>query len=638
MKTKIYVDKMKALVCWLVVMLLFSACAKDDIDTPPVMPEGDDGIYAQVTLNTRAVMPSLGDDFESGIATLRLLIIDEENKLELNKLYTPNNAGRIDNPVVKLTEGKKSIYAVANEDAVNPSLNSLSAMALGSTVDKKALEETIFTNISPTVGTGISQKGTGILMTGLIHNVPIDSGYSILNPKRVEVTVERTLAKVTVNVQRALAYKAKPTEKLTIDEITFFNYRDKEYLFADTVYPQNSTLITTGKELLTVPFSVDSMYIQAADLTPNYTKVFDLYTPSNRTLFGATAIPSCMRIVYTKGSRPAKVDTVNIVTQQQGNDMLRNKHYTLNLTISPTQDNLEVEVSVLPWNKVELDEEQGHEIWSSSVSFINADVDTTITGKTDYPAPFDGGDLLLLITSEVSGWYAVLRGGEKAQDMKIIGRVSFVKDQSRTQHIRFEIGMPTNPAGMYYSVSAYHPIYAPEPNSPIIQASFKQLGGFLPREILAKAGWPQDRLPVKGLEISRRGNVSFPDRTPSYEMKMLWATEVKNVLGTQNGCGFGKKNTQILVDMGKNYLAANACRELGPDWYLPSIDEITIWITHGALLGDEFKLFKNDATKIWASAQGVFINTAYARNSFQIADDNDKMGNSFVVRCIREVN
>lgn len=631
MKTKIYVDKMKALVCWLVVMLLFSACAKDDIDTPPVMPEGDDGIYAQVTLNTRAVMPSLGDDFESGIATLRLLIIDEENKLELNNLYTPNNAGRIDNPVVKLTEGKKSIYAVANEDAVNPSLNSLSAMVLGSTVDKKALEKTVFTNISPTVGTGISQKGMGILMTGLIHNVPIDSGYSILNPKRVEVEVERTLAKVTVNVQRALAYKTKPKEKLTIDKITFFNYRDKEYLFLGDAYPQNSTLVKKGVGLLTVPFLVDSMYIQAEDLTPNYTKVFDLYTPSNCTPSGSTALPSCIEIVYTKGSRPAKTDTINIATSLQGVDLLRNKHYTLNLTISPTQDNLEVDISVLPWKKVELEEEPGLEIFTTRAYFDDKPI-----AKDDMVSS-DGGRLKLELDTKKTGWYAVLSGGENGSDMKIIQWHNQETPTPDKQTIYFDIGMLANLAGMNYIVSVFHPIYAQEPLNPICKVGFKQRGGFLSSAILKADQWPVELLPGKGLEIAKIGNVLPSEKSASQEKVLLWATEFEDVKGTLTGYGSGKKNTKILQDMGEKYPAANACRELGPDWFLPSPTELYLFRKHEESLGNEFKYFINNSTPIWASTQGSTADNAYARNIDSLGS-TFKKNQLFVVRCIREVN
>ena len=49
----------------------------------------------------------------------------------------------------------------------------------------------------------------------------------------------------------------------------------------------------------------------------------------------------------------------------------------------------------------------------------------------------------------------------------------------------------------------------------------------------------------------------------------------------------GKTNTDYLValsDSGSPYPAAQACRALGPEWYLPSRDEAMLMYTHRALL------------------------------------------------------
>lgn len=622
MRTKI-IDKMKSLACLLLAACSFNACVEDEIK---VLPEAGDETYVQITLNPRAAMPSLADDFESGIATLRILIVDADDKLEQN-LYidSPGNAGRIDNPVVKLTDGKKYIYVVANESAAAEPLR-LSEMTVGTIGLKHTLENKIFTNMVPTTDSTIHANNRGILMGG-VDSTEVVRGYSALNPQKVQVMVERTVAKITLNVQRAKEYAAKPDEKLIIQKISVYNYRDKEYLFAKNRtpnYPTGSDLIKIQEVILNNDFSVDS--IQHADGTANYNKLFDFYTPSNKTELNGTPTPSFIEIVYKKGEREAKTDTVHIVSSK--GDMLRNNHYTLNLTISPTQDNLEVDISVLPWNEVELVEKPG---------IAMGQIEITFPMSVEYNISEDGGDVEVVVRgSSVAGWYAVLRKIPEGGEGKIIQKSTPTTEVKPLQEMKGLKIDPITDLSAEYLVHVYHPIYAPEQaNNPIAALNSAQYGGVIYRTKLELEGnrWPEGRLPGKGLQISKKGNVHPDHPVLNSETEIKWTT-VGNTFTTSGGLGMGKSNTATLRSAGGN-LAVEACIQLGPEWYLPSTDEMRLFQNHENELGESYSF---ESGIYWTSVDvdpDHCYGIDYSGNNPILSHKRDA---SNYIRCVREIN
>jgi hypothetical protein len=99
----------------------------------------------------------------------------------------------------------------------------------------------------------------------------------------------------------------------------------------------------------------------------------------------------------------------------------------------------------------------------------------------------------------------------------------------------------------------------------------------------------------------------------------------------------GKANTDALVvagDLAAPYNAANACRALGADWYLPSRDELNLlYLNHAAIGG--FVLTGSGAP-LWYWSSSETNATAARRHNFRDNwQTNAAKGNVLSVRCIR---
>lgn len=159
------------------------------------------------------------------------------------------------------------------------------------------------------------------------------------------------------------------------------------------------------------------------------------------------------------------------------------------------------------------------------------------------------------------------------------------------------------------------------------------------RSILAEAGWPAGKLPPNGLQIATRGDKVQPGDMPEKGDKMgPWKTEITFTPGTVTGLGTGKGNTDAMIRAnvagGAQHTAANYCREMGAEWYLPSKDELVLIHENHALLGNSY-LF---GVSYWTSSE--FNET----DSWVVQFDSDtfvynsgKTKGGHYIRCVRNI-
>lgn len=171
--------------------------------------------------------------------------------------------------------------------------------------------------------------------------------------------------------------------------------------------------------------------------------------------------------------------------------------------------------------------------------------------------------------------------------------------------------------------------------------------GIIPSSVLAAAGWPADKLPLKGLQIAKRGN-HLPTKfvpTGSGELHLLWGNPGWIGLeGAQcRGLGFGKSNTAKMLAYDSKNIVGNACKMLGAEWYLPSVDEILLIPANAGILGKSYlNIVINNYH--WTSNEYSPFSDSYACivTLFSIDYPNQvhlgkKSEQKYMVRCVRDL-
>jgi len=112
------------------------------------------------------------------------------------------------------------------------------------------------------------------------------------------------------------------------------------------------------------------------------------------------------------------------------------------------------------------------------------------------------------------------------------------------------------------------------------------------------------------------------------EVNAEWGAFGQNVAGTQEGVGFGKRNTELILEhlgrLRETGRAAQVCAALDfdrfNDWFLPSRAELNLMISQGIVRPN---------TNYWSSSQFNY-NNAWANGS-----QNYSKNNNYAVRAIR---
>lgn len=156
--------------------------------------------------------------------------------------------------------------------------------------------------------------------------------------------------------------------------------------------------------------------------------------------------------------------------------------------------------------------------------------------------------------------------------------------------------------------------------------------GYIPNDLLAAKGWPQDALPAYGLQISKAGNIP-PSGTSSNDDKIVWATVGTSIPGAQEtGFGYGPSNTYaIIAALGSQATAANACRSLGEQWYLATRDEMSLGVyTNKNCFGASYRLL---ASYYWTSSEYSSPGSVWIASNVVATKNNTSTKQP--VRCVR---
>lgn len=99
--------------------------------------------------------------------------------------------------------------------------------------------------------------------------------------------------------------------------------------------------------------------------------------------------------------------------------------------------------------------------------------------------------------------------------------------------------------------------------------------GYITHDMLVVQGWTN--APVNGIHVNKKGLAHPTGTAGAADLLMKWANVSTSVPAAQQmGFDWGPPNTTAMVTtLDVDATAANACRALGSDWYLPSKDELS---------------------------------------------------------------
>lgn len=162
-------------------------------------------------------------------------------------------------------------------------------------------------------------------------------------------------------------------------------------------------------------------------------------------------------------------------------------------------------------------------------------------------------------------------------------------------------------------------------------------GSYIPTSALRAAGWPTDRLPAQGLQVAVRGN-AYPGNPPSkYDMALTWgATDIDGVF--KRGLGEGKNNTDVVIAAGiEDYPAVKSCLDIGPEWYIPSIDELWMIYKNQSYIGPNYSFVNN--SQIWSSSAATsrLVSALIFSSSVWPGEPTNPIWYQRSVRCVRDI-
>lgn len=165
---------------------------------------------------------TLYDDPEDGneakVSDVRIVVTDAEGKSQYNDVVTPtlNNGNNI--YLFRITPGKKKFYAVVNGNALGFSTELANWTGNQLTLTKKASELYEY-NATPAQGKGFLMSSVEAVEQTIQDNVSVDD-VKAGKANNVEITVERVVAKVTMQLSDALKQSGFKDQTATLKNLT----------------------------------------------------------------------------------------------------------------------------------------------------------------------------------------------------------------------------------------------------------------------------------------------------------------------------------------------------------------------------------------------------------------------------------
>lgn len=511
-------------------------------------------------------------------------------------------------------------------------------------------------NAKITAITDISSLQTPLLMSGVV-----DSHVFATDPI-VNIDLIRQVVKLNITVKLSREFTGNypladfgGSYQNMMETMWVFNLPSQSYIINNnTSLPANSTMLYKEKPWGDVITSF-TIYAYANPVMGNDAAA---RKGSTRFIFRMPYRLDPKSEIVTENYYAIYINDAN--SPENPHKTLRNNVYDIAVTITgfgsetppdfPDGIGMTVTTNVLPWNSIWRDDYVGSHAHLDEAVFRS----TTSTSFATLPEggniPEDGGTLRLDCYTDVGGLYVILRDhGKIVKNTK--STPTPIVNLWEAQNIEMEIPK-LDYLDHRYTVSIHHPIYATELINQVT-FSFTQYGGFIPNSELLKGltisgkleQWPADKLPPRGLQIAKTGNVLPTEAAKTDKPEVPWSTRTSSVLigTTKVDFGSGKSNyMQLNALPASEYPIGQACAHLGPEWYVPSRNElIIIHETRLLTLGSSYVFDESAASpyvNYWSSSESEVPNYSYyvGFGDGPWGKQTSK-GSLFRVRCVRDI-
>lgn len=306
-------------------------------------------------------------------------------------------------------------------------------------------------------------------------------------------------------------------------------------------------------------------------------------------------------------------------------DLTRNRHYSFTGNIKGYgNSDLELKLTVQDWSTVPVEGVTGQYVGFKKILMNGVALTEPVTIENN-------GTLKVECETNVGGWWVRVR----LHDKSILATGTPTAAVTTVTRQEQEIAITLPPSA---SIDVIEVCATDIAGREVVMKRIINACGVIPRSVLVAAGWPEATAPANGLQVATRGDSKLPGEAPETEdpVKQL-KTNNEGTPGTAaRGLGMGKSNTDAMIAANAGnvqHSAANYCRAMGPEWYLPSWDELTLFWTYRSLLGPSYTF---GAATYWSTTE---TNNNYNFN-VNLGNGTSNTGNktdSYRVRCVRNI-
>lgn len=570
-----------------------------------VMSDIGEDAYINLVFTRSVALPTPDEDSETGVHSLRVFVYNTAGALEFTQKYA-SGAGPIENPIIKVKAGVKTVYAIVNEEAsgvdaadLSGKLTAVSTLGTSSSAELEAL--LVKYNSYPLA------SATGLLMTGFVENVTVDEGRTRNNPQKVEIEVVRNCARLDLKIQKS---ENVASGTVVLQKIEFGNGCNLQTLFESDAASANPAEATY--DLSYTPYEssagITITHSQSATIGNALQDIGTYYLPENIGNYTDDAHGNAefIQLTYMVNGSPktSRIDLNPTDISAKHYNIIRNTRYELAVTIDAQEPGFTL--NILDWDEqpIQGDIQGAYLSVPSKVVMdwwnLGESYSTEVSFKADGDVTFLGYYVEGTQTSTLPSWISITAPTFPATSgtFNLTYTPTGGSNASENDGVHDDVVIRLKRGNITKSVTVVYD------------------NGYIPNELLQQVGW-NTNLPGRGIHLAKEGN-----KLPNMEKGSDARSELSNDLIKKDELvepalmqyrrydgnevyslsvsvsvfltakdspqlGNGPANTALIKSLDHSFFTILA--GLNADWYIPSVGEMAAIGQCNNYLGTSYK-------------------------------------------------